>query len=158
MQRSTSHTYNTLLILCFRFEFRHAGESGTSVFYFLFFPFTPGWGVEVLKHCREPRKNLLDPQSWLARDCWYALSDAWKSVPHRTYHRFPHSEWSRPYRADACVSDLFDLAHDAVWEPYNLHHLGRHVSCIGSVPYVSQPLKAVGEDLDCLNGDLPDAF
>ena len=53
------------------------------------------------------------------------------------------------------MSDLFDQAHDAGWEPYNLHDLRRQVSCVGSVAYMAN---LGGEDLDGLDRDLPDAF
>ena len=51
---------------------------------------------------------------------------------------------------------LYDLAHVAGWEPYNLHDLGR-VSWVGSVPYTdpAQSLATAGEELDYLD-DLSD--
>ena len=42
---------------------------------------------------------------------------------------YSHSSLSRSVRADKGyipdLYDLYDLAHDGGWEPYNLHDLGR---------------------------------
>ena len=49
-------------------------------------------------------------------------------------HNIPHISLSRSFRADRSIHDLYDLAHVAGWEPYNLHDLA-HLSWVGSVLY-----------------------
>ena len=41
-----------------------------------------------------------------------------------------------PRKADRLIHDLYDLAHVAGWEPFNLHDLA-HVSWVGSVSHRS---------------------
>ena len=60
---------------------------------------------------------------------------------------------------DLC--DLYDLAHAAGWEPYNLHDiLIGHASWVGSAlrTYAdpAQPLTTAGEELDDRGHDLSD--
>ena len=56
--------------------------------------------------------------------------------------------------------DLYDLAHVAGWDPYNLHDLlTAHVSWAESVLLSAdppQPLTTAGEELDDLDYDLSD--
>ena len=45
----------------------------------------------------------------------------------RTDHLFSLDDLDLPGRGDRYIPDLYDLAHVAEWEPYNLHDVG-HVS------------------------------
>ena len=61
-----------------------------------------------------------------------------------TWHRESISAWwSRSFRADRCIPDLYDLAHPyAGWEPHGLLPLHEHVPCDGSV-YCTDPAHCI---------------